>query len=469
MALPYTSKFYSNGSLFDSFGSLNEKYISYYVEGDNLYYLLDQNNCQSINLKTEEISFPSIIPPTDIDGNDITCKTIVSKNGIVYGFDGYQAKLFRDEYVLYKKNTSEIWRENLDHSTKDMLLSSATQIRDFVIDDDDNFYVIHSSSKITKFNKFREKIYTLTNDNASLSSVIPKASFIKLDIIREYTEDGLAFYPILLGHNENERHFLTKINESALTFESTKLIDSYGIYEHETSDRRTNYNLTNYDYLKHQIKNKNSLIFKTRLKNIYNNRNVLDLAIPVDISTFKNGEHHFIFRMNTIKGKIDVFVDGALYSSVDFPKADFSFQDITQESFVVGTTYFYNNITLPQYLKQPKNYMLNNCSIKNFKLFDKAISNDEIKFLLINNYGATDLIASLPVGHRNEIEQIERIFSVNTPGNKSNKINIIIKNSNINNDIIKQNVKNVILEKINKILPVGVTVNEVVFKNTDIK
>ncbi len=79
------------------------------------------------------------------------------------------------------------------------------------------------------------------------------------------------------------------------------------------------------------------------------------------------------------------------------------------------------------------------------------------------------LIASLPSGHRNEIEQVERIFTVNTPGNKSNKVNIVIKNSNINNSAIKENVKNIILEKINNILPVGVTINDVVFKNTDIK
>jgi|GEM_PF-4447035 len=469
MALPYTSKFYSNGSIFDSFGSLTEKYISYYVEGDILYYLLEQNNCQSINLKTEEVSIVSILPPVDDEDNNINCTTIVSKDGIVYGFDGYHAKLFRDEYVLYKKGKGEIWRESLDHSTRDMLLSSTSEIRDFIIDDDDNFYVLHSSSRVTKFNKYREKIYTLTNNASSLSSIIPNASFIKLDIVREYTETGLASYPILLGNNNFERHFLTKINESSLSFENAKLIDSYGIYEDETNIKRLNYNLTNYDYLKHQFKIKKSIIFKTRLKNIYNNRNILDLVIPVDISGFKNGEHHFIFRMNTIKGKIDIFVDGTLSNSIDFPKADFSFQDITQESFVVGTTNFYNNITLPQHLKQPKNYMLNNCSIKNFKLFDKAISNDEVKFLLIDNYGASDLIASLPSGQRNEVEQIERIFSVNTPGNKSNKINIIIKNSNINNEIIKQNVKNTILEKINKILPVGVTINDVVFKNTDIK
>lgn len=473
MTLPYTSKFYSNGAIFDSFGSLDKTYLSYYVEGDILYYLYENNECYGIDLRTEEISSIEILAPTEILEGDIvaslSCSTIVAKNGSVYGFDGYHAKLFRDEYVLYKKGNSELWRESLNHSTKDLLLSSTSQIRDFIIDDDDNFYVIHTNAKISKFNKYRENIFTLSNTQSALSSAIENAEFIKLDLIREYDENGLSFYPVLLGNNADGRHFLAKINEANLSFENVTLIDTHGTYQKEGAPRRINYNLSNYDYLKHRFKQKNIINFKTRLKNIYNNKNILDLEIPVDISQFKNGEHHFVFRLNTKQGKIDLFVDGTLSTSINFPKADFTFQDITQDSFAVGTTYFYNNITLPQHLKQTKHYMLNNCSIKNFKLYDKAISNDEIKFLLIKSQGDSDLIASLPTGHRNEIEQVERIFTVNTPGNKSNKVNIVIKNSNINNSAIKENVKNIILEKINKILPVGVTVNDVVFKNTDIK
>ena len=466
MILPYTSKFYANGVIFDSLGALDKTYISYYIEGDILYYLFDNNECFGVDLKTEEISSFSINTPLSVTEDDTTvnivCKSIVSKNGVIYGFDGYHAKLFRDEYVLYKKNKTELWREKLDHTSNDLVLVANSEIRDFVIDDEDNFYIIHAKSKITKFNKYREKIFTI---NSSVSSY----EFIKLDLIREYTESGLSVYPILLGNDENGRHFLAKINQENLTIENITLIDTYGVYESEETPRRINYNLTNYDYLKHRFKQNNIINFKTRLKNIYNNKNILDLEIPIDISKFKNGEHHFVFRLNTIRGKIDLFVDGTLFKSLDFPKADFAFQDITQESFAVGASYFYNNITLPQHLKQNKHYMTKNCSIKNFKLYDKAISNDEIKFLLIKAQGDSNLIASLPVGQRNEVEQIERIFTVNTPGNKSNKVNIIIKNSNINNELIKENVKNVILEKIAKILPVGVTINDVVFKNTDIK
>lgn len=475
MILPYTSKFYSNGTIFDSFGELEQKYISYYIENDILYYLFEYNVCYAMNLKSEVVSGIALNYTTFLSGDlelNTECKTLVVKNGVAYGFDGQDAKLFRDEYVLYKKNDCELWRESLNRKSKDLLLSSTTEIRDFIIDDEDNFFVLHSKNKVTKFNKYREKQFTIAGIVSSLSSSIgytDYVEFIKLDVVREYTENGLQMYPIILGNNSDGRHFLTKINEMSATLYGSKILKTYGKYQKTSSPRKINYNLTNYDYLKNTFKDKNKIIFKLRLKNIYNNRDILDMKIPIDIEHFKNGEHHFAFRMNTIKGKIDVFVDGIVYGSIDFPKANFSFQDLTQESFAVGATYFYNNLTLPQYLKQQKNYMLSNCSIRDFKLYDKAISNDEIKFLLIKTKGDSDLVASIPAGHRNEIEQIDRVFTVNTPGNKSNKVNIIIKNSNINNDVIKENVKAAIVERINKILPAGVSINDIVFKNTDIK
>ena len=41
MTLPYTSKFYSNGAIFDSFGSLDKTYLSYYPEDKQRYWEME--------------------------------------------------------------------------------------------------------------------------------------------------------------------------------------------------------------------------------------------------------------------------------------------------------------------------------------------------------------------------------------------------------------------------------------------
>jgi hypothetical protein len=75
-----------------------------------------------------------------------------------------------------------------------------------------------------------------------------------------------------------------------------------------------------------------------------------------------------------------------------------------------------------------------------------------------------DLIVSLPCDQRNELDGIERQFKLDTTGNKSNKINIIIKNSQLTNSIVQNHMKDIIFEKLQKLLPITTTINNIEFR-----
>ena len=77
-----------------------------------------------------------------------------------------------------------------------------------------------------------------------------------------------------------------------------------------------------------------------------------------------------------------------------------------------------------------------------------------------------DLMVSLPCGQRNEIEQIERIFSFNVPGSKSNSINVVIKNSDVNSEDIRNQIRDVVVERLKKVLPATTKINQITFKNS---
>jgi hypothetical protein len=478
MSLPYTSKFYSNGTIFDSFGDINQNYASYYIDNNILYYINSNfAGCSAIDLSTESVT---AIGDEAIYGIR-PFKTIIVKEGNVYGYDGYDAKIFRNEYVLYvdAENENIIYFDKItkidSELMKTIFIQSNSQIRDFLIDDDDNVYILHSNNKLSKYSKYREKIFSveaLSSLSAFVVAGINDIQFEKMDIVREYVNGELLKYIVVLGYDANYQQFLVKLDEFNNVFHSAKKINTYAIqglsagYQTRSSNFKINYNLTNYEYLRRAYKEADpQLSFNIKLKNIYNNRDITTVKLPVDISEFKNGEYHFAFRLDSKKGKIDLFIDGNLYASADIPKTDFTFQDITQDSFSVGATYFYNNITLFNHLKQKNNYIANNFSLKQFKLYNKSISNDEIKFLAIKSAGISDLVSSIPSGHRNALEQIERTFNVNTPGNKSNSVNIIIKNSKITNPIVQQNIKNIILSRMNDMLPAGTNINNITFKN----
>jgi len=195
-----------------------------------------------------------------------------------------------------------------------------------------------------------------------------------------------------------------------------------------------------------------------------NTKDKIKIEIPIDINLFKSEYHHFAFRIDGIDGLISVFCDGIEIKTVKFNSGQYVFQDIISDSINIGNTYFYNNQSLNQYLKQPNYYYINNCELKQFKIYKKALSNTEIKFHVYNGVEMRDLVVSLPCGQRNEIDGIERQFKLDTTGNKSNKINIIIKKSQITNNLLQDKIKDIVIGKLNKVLPITTTINNIEFR-----
>ena len=75
-----------------------------------------------------------------------------------------------------------------------------------------------------------------------------------------------------------------------------------------------------------------------------------------------------------------------------------------------------------------------------------------------------ELIASLPCGQRNQVEQIQRFFKWQIPGNKSNNINIRVKSNILANDKINQVLKEIIRRDISNSLPASVNINDIIFE-----
>lgn len=489
--IPYTAKFYANGTIYDSVGMSSEKYLALYREGDVVYYLREKNQVDSYNVFTEEIKQhvawtsgthygelpPELItePGAPLSGivSTVDATSIVVVDGHPYGFQGYNAKPFDADHAMYITDANTLVVERYDFTSKHVLLSSQSHIRDFFIDENSNYFVIHGKQSITKFNK--ERILQFTTKMSELStaffsigvSLSSEPEFLAIDKVREYTNIGLKQYPVVLGRLNTSQMFMSRVDDATGVLINTKLIPASGTFYPHGDVKHVNYNLTNFSHLQRKYKNRETeLLFKLTLKNIYNNRQVVQVEIPVDTSKYTTGYHHFVFRLNTARGEVSLFVDGRRFKTVAIPSTNWTFQDITQDSMAVGTTYFYNNIPLFMKLKQPNYYMANNCKIKQFKIFDKAVTDDEIRLLTYNNTKIGDLMISLPCGQRNELEQIERIFSFNVPGNKSNYINVIVKNTNITNTVLQERVREVLTEKLKKVLPVATTINSITFKDT---
>jgi hypothetical protein len=97
-------------------------------------------------------------------------------------------------------------------------------------------------------------------------------------------------------------------------------------------------------------------------------------------------------------------------------------------------------------------------------MYKRALSDNEIKFHVYRSVDVSDLVVSLPCDQRNELDGIERQFKLDTTGNKSNRINLIIKNSQLKDATLQNQMRDIIMTRLEKILPATTIINNIEFR-----
>lgn len=468
--IPLITKFNTNNVLYDRIGDIGNSYISLYQDADYIYFLKNTNgDVLKYNTISEEYE------TVKLESNGIY--SLMMYNGDLYGFEGYKTKRFVDDTVLYIKDNNKLVQESFDKQIKVTHLSSSSQISDFILDEDMNYTVVHNGNKISKFTKDRVLLYSYTllpNELVFTGYQIltdNPIQILSIDYVREYTDVGIKKYPIVLASVKNETSvlsansmFLCKFDETNQNIYDLQFLGLTGAYYPFGHADKVNYNLTNYEYLKNNYTENDEIRFKVVLQNVYNNKDIIKVNIPISTKYFSSESHHFALKVDGIEGRISVYLDGKEVQTVNIQKGQYIFQELFDESFTVGNTYFHNNVTLSEYLNQKNYYYINNAKIKQFKIYKKALTDNEIDFHVYRGIKMDDLVVSLPCDQRNELDGIERQFKLDTTGNKSNSINIIVKNSNITNETVKNKMKLILIDKLSKVLPVTTKINNIEFR-----
>ena len=107
-------------------------------------------------------------------------------------------------------------------------------------------------------------------------------------------------------------------------------------------------------------------------------------------------------------------------------------------------------------------------AIDNLYLTLEPLNEDErLAYLFSTNLNEIqDITISLPCGQRNLTDNIQLVNSINTNlKHKSNTVDIDVKNLNITDGDIQDEVKNIILTNIKNSMPETTNINEVKFTN----
>ncbi len=427
----------------------------------NIDFLMDENGTvKSFNIYTEVITTLNADQTTQIRTGSI----VKDLSGTLRSFVGDKAIQKTTEDAIFLVNDNLLVQESLDHSTRSLLISSTTNIRDFTLDENNNIYVLHNDDRITKFNENRDKLYTVSMSGTTLSAV--SAASVAVDIVNEYTIDGHKTYPIIMSVDTDDNLHLTKIEETLFKAVSTTSLGVSGAYTgFITASAAKRYNVANYAWLKNRYRSVNNTItFHTKLKNNFNNRDFLATSTEIDISEYTSGYHHFVYRFDGVHGNISLFVDADLVSNTKIPIGKYAMQTTVDDCLGFGSTLFYNCESLSELLDQPQYYFINDVSLKQVKTYDKSLYDTEVNLLHFNNASVEDITLSLPSGQRNALDEMSRMFKWRLPGHKASSVNIRVKNSKIVNSEIQEKLEHVIRAELNKVAASDLDIDKVVFE-----
>lgn len=433
-------------------------YINYYQNENSIYFLMNtsgttyqvnKNNLESILIQV------NLHPRFDYFTSSV--EAIAEYNGVLYGIPGQEVKYIDNESVYYMKNNETIVKINLKTGKLDQFLSSASKnIIDFTVDSNGNLVVVYNINKIVVLDKARNIL-----QQSDYSGLIGAgSSFVNVDVVRQYTLNGLEEFYIYtyLDANNNLFSINSKIPEPVNIGLKGKPNNYFYYVPYQVRNKSflTNFNLYN------QFDNSNGLNFKLTLTNYLSSEDIVTKQIKFNYSNLDKGAHTFTYRFDSLQGNISLFVDGELYQNLTVQPGKYQLQNIFADDIFVGSTGFYNGVDLATYLNQTGYYFINELSVRNLLIYNRALLDSEITALNLYGEQINDIVLSVPASQRNNLEEIERYFKFE-PVTSSKKVNIYIKNANINNIDLKNNIKNLVLSEVSKYIPVGVSINDVEF------
>lgn len=451
-----TPNFYANlivdtlndiGLLSDAAASTN--WIDVVQNNDNVYILhADETTVSHFNFITETLSTFEVTPGS---------KSIFYGDRGIIGTLGTKALPYGANACLYLYNDNQI--VNYDYAANEQFvafksLSSASiinYIRDFDVDKDLNIYILNGDYKIAKYNNERVLQYNISTLNA-LSCIN-----FAISNCYEYIGSELMHTTIVASRDANDLIHLTKLDQQGDIIATAATNVKYSA--------NATLNLTNAAYLQQKYQNRgNKLDFVVKLGNKYNNRDIKAIVATVDLDEILPGTKHFALRLDSIQGNATIFIDGKVADAVNFGAAKYAVQQpLISNAIAFGTTQFVNGATLAQFLKQPAAYFASNATLLYPKIYAKALSDNDVRFITMQDYNISDLTFHLPCGLRNNIDVIKRMFAFGAPGMKSNNVSIIIKNSGITNEALKQSLKQQVLSQVSQSMPATINILGVEF------
>ena len=447
-----------NGLVYKVFNNRFKTIYGYDYDSKNCYVLgkdLFSNTAflYKIELDSGEVtqiftgySFYFLNVPSSNIGNS---RTVNFYNDAFYFTAGSKTERIEDQ--IYAKINNSIYKWSLPSSTNYIVAFSASNsLQTFNIDLSGNIWIAYDNYKLAKYDSSRSLV---------LSAVSP---------LTGATINNINFGYELSNSSIKQNVYVASISaDNSAIFSKYNNVGNLETYKIYPNNGPVNLDFTQNRYLRTYIAEsypQSSLNLKLKLTNTYNPLDVQNVNLIYNLTALDPGYHNFAIRFDSYVGTLHFIIDGQIVNSSKFTPRKYSFSDLIYRPFFFGTSNYSNNITISEFLNNPS-FNAQNLTVKNFYLYNQALNYFDIIFHTRLSESIEDVVFDLACGRRNYLDEIERYFKFRVPGNKSALMNIILRNSGINNADLQKEMEKRIYALLAKTAPAYIKINNIEWSN----
>ena len=451
------------GALLYEYVSLDDNYFTAIdVVTDNLY-IVDNSYVYCYNINTfEKISQTPIqsqnVKNLVIGGDSImygtekcdSCVYVENANGMLYLYDGIiylcynNSNICKADHTIDSKYLHIHTPKYVDEETRVEKYDSEIPILDFTI----NSNILYAATLNTLFigNVDRTNIVQYELPQMVNGNIKDSVNIVTTTEIQDSNYVNNVF--VLIGDKYLQ-------NVDIFKFENTK-------FEYiKTITQFSNYNLFNLTGSKNILPVSNTLYFDIAFKKENNKTVTYSLPLKIDVSS---GKHTILINVNTKDKQCELYIDDINACTHKLQSDDLIYTyNILQNQIVLGNTLLYNGGDLASYI-QSNQYMLKDISIGNLYIYNRYLTDENIRINALKSVSIPSIILTVPCGQRCKITHIESFYKQTVPGYKSTNFDIIIKNLQLSeqNQLL---LSNSIKKYIENYLPTTTHLDNITFKN----
>ncbi|MDB4396183.1 hypothetical protein N9Z65_01060 [bacterium] len=434
-------------------------YNGYHQTHDDIDFISSDQLTRRINTNTFSVS---TLPSAEFDvykGEFCLYDNVLEYNDTVYKLPGTNTNWENESTVFYQVSNF-IVKHNLDEGPQAFLKSD--NIKDFLVAQNKVYvltttaHFVYSTSGIFELSGSIGTLDTPGPDTEPGTDFISISGYeyISIDWVNEYRNGVNYQYPVLLA-KDGEGSLLAYKD----VLNNTQ-IDLSGI---PASNNTADSKLTNYNTL-NRLYDSSSIDFKLTLRNYLDNEDITTKTISFDPSSYEPGFYNFTYRLDTLQGNSTLYINAELYDNQTFAPGKYMIQDIFSDELFIGSSGFQSNMDLATYLRQPGYYYTKDLTIRNPYVYNNAIDTDLVYALYLLEQRIDNITLAIPAGQRTSKAEIQQFFKFNRT-NSSNTIDVVVRNLNITDSTIREQIKMSILAEASSLVPAGITINDIVFKD----